>query len=88
MKKLVVLTSLSAIITIASTISAADNPQDPPDANRFRCVMYNDDGSCTSMPADCPVTGPAHPNNPSCPEGWTLILAQNDNCTQQLICVD
>lgn len=89
MKKLIALASLSAVVTIACAISAADNPKDDqPDADRLRCVMFNEDGSCTSMPANCPVTGPAHPNNPSCPEGFTLIPAERDNCTQQLICVD
>ena len=87
MKKLVALASLSAIVTIACAISAADNPRDESDADHFRCVMFNDDGSCTSMPANCPVIGPAHPNNPSCPEGWTLTPVEMDNCTQKLICV-
>jgi len=48
------------------------------------------DGSCQSMPADCPVMGPAagHPRQPTCPVGAELIPLVEDTCAHQLICVD
>jgi hypothetical protein len=88
MKKLVSLASLSLIGSIACAIAAADTPNDPQDANEFRCVSSNDDGSCTSMPASCPVIGPVHPTNPRCPAGWSIIPAAQDNCAHKMICID
>jgi len=53
----------------------------------YRCVIQNPDGSCESIPANCPVSIP-HDQTPRCEPGSTLILTSQDHCAHKLICID
>jgi hypothetical protein len=56
----------------------------------FRCRIANDDGTCASLPANCPVflPKPLKPEEPHCPGGAELIPIAADDCAQKLICTD
>jgi hypothetical protein len=59
-----------------------------PNAADFRCRITLPDGSCNSMPANCPVHL-SHSSQPSCPEeGAQLIPIEEDDCAHKLICID
>jgi hypothetical protein len=58
-----------------------------PNAAEFRCRIPLPDGSCNSMPANCPVHL-SHSTQPGCPMGAELIPIDEDTCAHKLICID
>ena len=55
-----------------------------------RCRIAKPDGTCESLPANCPVTLPSSitPDEPHCPVGAQIIPIADDNCAHKLICTD
>lgn len=79
-------------IAIAAAAACRDSDSSQRDAGAetstgFRCLGHRADGSCVSMPANCPVTIP-HDNTPRCPFDYSLIQAKDDTCQTKLICTD
>ncbi len=84
---------LVAAVALGAAACGAEAP--PPSsaqdlkAEDYRCVGTRADGSCYSLPSNCPVT--VHTDvaaPPHCPEGATLTPIADDTCPKKLICVD
>ena len=87
------LVSLALAAVVVAAGCGTDDSSDDDVGRHFqdvRCRIANDDGTCTSLPADCPVTLPHSitPEEPHCPVGAELIPIAADNCAQKLICID
>ena len=72
---------------IVVVVGACTNATHEPTAADFRCRSSLPDGSCSSEPANCPVTL-HHSSEPRCPQGAELIPIEEDTCAHKLICVD
>ena len=76
---------LAAVVAAGcATEHGEPHPQD------FRCRIAKSDGTCESMPANCPVTLPPsiQSDEPHCPLGAQLIPIADDDCARELICTD
>jgi hypothetical protein len=78
---------LRGLVSLALVAAAAcgSGELDPAD---YRCRISLPDGSCQSMPSDCPVRLGVRPKKPTCPMGAELIPIEDDHCTSQLFCLD
>jgi hypothetical protein len=83
----IVKNSATWIVSFVMAAACGTDPAPEPNAADFRCRSSNSDGSCNSMPANCPVTIP-HGNEPGCPIGTTLISIEEDDCAHKFICID
>ena len=72
----------SACASDSSTSDAERHPEN------YRCRFTEADGTCTSMPDNCPVTLPLRPRRAVCPLGAELIPIDEDDCAHKLICID
>ena len=82
--KLVTVLFAIAMVGCHESVSAPDANPDP--LSQYRCLGHNSDGSCVSMPANCPLI--LHRTTPGCPLDFTLILTRDDTCADHRICID
>jgi hypothetical protein len=56
----------------------------------FRCRFTQLDGTCNSMPINCPVTLPpgVRGTAPNCPAPGEIIPIEEDHCAHKFICTD
>jgi hypothetical protein len=88
MQKLLV-APLMFVSVVAAACGTESESESELNAKDFRCRMNLSDGSCQTLPADCPVTFPvAHGTSPHCPLGADLIPIEEDDCAYKLICTD
>jgi hypothetical protein len=81
---------VAVMLALGIAVTGCATDPDPNDPENFRCRTENADGTCTSQPADCPVTLRRlfPPTGPHCPGDAELIPVQQDHCAIQLICLD
>jgi hypothetical protein len=89
MSKLVMPALFAVAIAVAiggchEGVSAPDASSDP--LSQYRCLGHSADGSCVSMPANCPLI--VHHTMPVCPQDFTLIFTRDDTCANRRICID
>ena len=78
--------SFVAAVGCGTDDSSGDDIEGP--KQEFRCRIAKPDGTCESMPANCPVTLPITLDEPHCPLGAELIPISDDDCARKFICID
>jgi hypothetical protein len=89
-KLLVLMRSRGGLATLmfASIVATAGCGGGEQTAADFRCRLKLSDGTCNSLPADCPTTVFHSNSPPRCPMGAELIPIEEDDCAHMLICID
>jgi hypothetical protein len=55
----------------------------------YRCLLTQPDGTCISIPVDCPVTLTLVPDRPvTCAAPGEIIPIEDDHCPDKRICID